>query len=226
MDDQLRWYGELLPLAGAVVVDVGANVGRISEGLWHAVGPSGQVISVEPLTEHVCTISARIAGVGASNWRVVEAAISDRAGEVILSVFDDAEAGRNAMVVPEARLATAPRTARCRRLVDVAPDATVVKLDIEGHEYAVLDDALGSMPRVLGWALELHMVDGRPLAATLARLAETGLRLFAAGRARGQADGPWRSIAIPPTLEWSAIPVARQRADGSAFKMLHVIALR
>ncbi len=39
-------------------------------------------------------------------------------------------------------------------------------------------------------------------------------------------DGDWRSEEIPATLDWSAVPPSKLRADGGGFRMLHVVARR
>ncbi len=224
-DLQLEWYASELPLHGGVVADVGANVGRLSEGFWRAAGPSGRVVSIEPLVEHAETISARIAAVGAGRWAVLNEATSSRAGQLTVHVFDD-EFGRNSMVVAAERRSAASRQVACRALADQVPDATVVKIDIEGHEYEVLDAAVPAMPGVQAWAIEFHMVSGRPLADALGRLARAGYQLRAAGRAADRPTGPWRSIPIHADLSWSAVPVAKITANGEPFKMLHVIAVK
>jgi hypothetical protein len=113
-----------------------------------------------------------------------------------------------------------------RPLADLVPDATVVKLDVEGHEYAILPGALETMPHVKAWLLELHGVADHPLEETLSRLVDRGYALMAAGTSRSNPDGPWVNVAIDPSLTWDAIPGTRTIRDGmpNLFKMLHVIA--
>src|SRR5262245_30132860 len=94
----------------------------------------------------------------------------------------DVPYGKNSVVV--AAGGEGVREVPCRRLEELVPDATVVKLDIEGHEYQVLPTALPALDKVRAWALELHMVEGHPLEQTLASFAERGYRLYAAGRKR------------------------------------------
>lgn len=223
MQAQARWYLETLPLLDAVVVDVGANVGALSAFFVRA--GARRVLSVEPLAENVAEIQRRIAEDRAEGvWSVRACAASDRAGEVHLRLGGDEETPHNSVVT--ARAEGAQRTVPCDTLAALCPDATVVKLDIEGHEYAVLDQALATLPSVRAWAIELHMVPGRPLSKTVQSLAAQGYTVIGAGRMRDDATGRWVSAPVPPTLEWDAIPVAQRRPDGSAFKMLHVVARR
>ncbi|MBK8241403.1 MAG: FkbM family methyltransferase [Deltaproteobacteria bacterium] len=239
-DRQLAWYAALLRRAdglregfvGAVVADVGAHVGALSEGFASAVGREGRVISIEPLRSNVGRIEARIAAGGHAHWSVRSVAISDHAGTLALRVarFDD---GWSSAVAGVRDGGAVRIEVPCLRLVDAVPDATVVKLDIEGHEYAVLDDALEAMPGVCAWLLELHMlVDGsRPLQGVIGRLRRAGFDVRAAGRSAGDPHGPWRAVPIDERLDWSQIPWAQARAaqgqgaPGSV-KSLHVVALR
>lgn len=225
MDGQARWYADELPLAGAVIADVGANVGRLSEVFWRE---GGTVVSIEPLRSNVRAIESRIATLHASRWTVEACAVADHDGEIELVPFVAKELD-GAWNSDRAR---APdKTARirvpCRRLSALVPDATVVKIDIEGQEYEVLDEALPRLERVQAWALELHMLSDRPLEGVLGQLHEHGFAAFAAGRAPADPpDAPWRAIEIPSTTSWSSVPIAHERKDGSVFKMLHVIARR
>jgi hypothetical protein len=90
----------------------------------------------------------------------------------------------------------------------------------------VLDEAVPRLEHVQAWALELHMVPERPLEGVLGQLHAHGFAAFAAGRQSSDPNGPWRASPIPRSLSWSEVPIARVKADGSSFKMLHVIARR
>lgn len=221
MMDQQRWYRENILLKNQVIVDLGANVGALSQFFWEASEGTGRLISVEPLVQNVAVIRDRIKRAGASAWTVEECAASSVEGTVMIGAFRLPEGGWNG-VIGSAQGVPVP----ARRLSRFVPDATVVKVDIEGHEYEVLDEALPQLKFVHTWALELHMVSGRPLEQVLAQLASHGYRLLAAGRSRSAPNGPWVSTPIPTELSWAQIPVAKTLSDGSLFKMLHLIATR
>jgi FkbM family methyltransferase len=220
---QERWYLETLPLEGEVIADVGANVGRLSQFFFDHAGPTGRVVSIEPVPDNVRVLEARVRAAASNRWTVVPRAVSTHTGELSLRVID-VDYGKNACVVPDR-----PGALRvpCTELERLVPDATVVKLDIEGHEHAILPGALAGLGRARAWALELHMVEGAPLEATLGLFAARGYRLSAAGRRRDDPGGPWLDVAIPPSLSWAQIPAApSEDGMGAAFKMLHVIARR
>jgi FkbM family methyltransferase len=220
MGDQERWYAEHLPLRDQVIADVGANVGRFSQFFWDASGGSSRVVSIEPLPENVAAIRERIRAASTDRWTVEACAVSTRKGSVGLAVQRTPEGGWNSVVTARSPMRTVP----CKPLSQIVPDATVVKVDIEGHEYGVLDEALPRLSSVQAWALELHRVPERPLQRTLGALMAHGFRVYAAAQAE---DGTgWASAEIPATLDWSQVPPAKVRADGSEFRMLHVLALR
>jgi FkbM family methyltransferase len=220
LNHQKRWYSASIALQDQFVVDVGANVGELSELFWRS--GAARVLSIEPLAENVERVRRRIALLGAVTWSVEACAATDLDGPVLLQTAHEPGGLDNSVVVT----ADGDRTVPGRRLSALAPEAQVVKVDVEGHEYVILDEALARMTRVHTWALELHMVFGRPLQTTLAALARHGFQLRAAGRRANDPSGTWVGFEIAPTLSWDRIPVARARADGTSFKMLHVLAQR
>lgn len=223
LDAQLRWYAATIPLAGAVVADVGANVGHLSQFFLDAVGDAGRVVSIEPLAENVAAIRERIAACkAAGRWTVEACAASGRKGSAALALFRTPEGHWNSRVVD----GKGARKVPTRPLSALVPEATVVKLDIEGHEYGVLEEALPVLGRVHSWAIELHAVPGVPLQHALGLLMAHGYRVYAGARRADDATGEWIGEEISATLDWAAVPPTRLRADGSAFKMLHVIARR
>ena len=228
MDAQQRWYRQALKLRGAVVADVGANVGKLSQFFFDAVGPTGRVVSIEPLPGNIKAIDKRIrkAGGGArQRWKLKKCAVSNKVGRLTLRVLNTSW-GTNSMVTAAATGKVV--TVACRPLADLVPAATVVKLDIEGHEYEVLPGALEALPKVHSWALELHCVAGQRLQNTLEGLAARGFKLFVAGHKRGDAQGEWISVPITPALGWADVPGTPQQQDGvpGLFKMVHVLAIR
>ncbi len=218
LSQQKNWYRESLPLRGAVIIDVGANVGELSELFFKQCGPKGRVVSVEPHPANIKALQKRIHKAGSKRWKLKRCAASDHQGTVSLRRLDTGS-GHNAMIADRGDF-----TAPCLPLSQLEPDATVVKLDIEGHEYVVMRDAVDKMTKVRAWAVELHKVDGFPLEDTLQRFTEAGFTLASAGQKR---DDPsrWLSVPIDATLTWDGVPGQRSKT-GRLFKMLHVIASR
>ena len=222
-DHQQCWYRQSIQLRHQVIVDVGANVGALSQFFWDASEGTSRLISIEPLPQNVALLDERIRRAGASAWTVEACAVSSVEGEALMGAFRLPECGWNGVLASTQGVQV---TVQARRLSRLVPDATVIKVDIEGHEYDVLDEALPHLSSVHTWALELHMVNSRPLEQVLAQLTSYNYRLFVASRSPSAQNGPWVSAPIPPNLSWDQIPVAKRRPDGSVFKMLHLIATR
>lgn len=229
MDAQERWYLENITIKDQIVADVGANVGRLSQFFFDHGSPKTRVISIEPVPANIAAIEKRIRKArAAKRWTLKKCAVSDRDGHLEMRLLE-ASWGDNAVVAnnsdPEK---TTTIHVACRRLSSLVPDATVVKLDIEGHEYAVLEGAIDELEKAHTWALELHGVDGHPLETTLQRFRDRGFSLVGAGRRRGEPEGPWVNFELPPSFGWDDIPGTPSIRDGvpGMFKMIHVLARR
>lgn len=228
MEGQQVWYAGEINLKNQVIADVGANIGKLSQFFWDAGKNSNSVISLEPLPQNIKHIKKRIVRSKARNWRVETVVVSDKAGECIIRRIHSTRHGWNSMVIDADADQSGSDdgkeiTVECKTLSEIAPDATVVKVDIEGHEYAVFDQALDKLPHVHTWAVELHMVAERPLGSVIKQFMQHGFTLIAATQ---DADGSWGSVNIDAQLHWDNIPAAHRAADGREFKMLHVIAKR
>ena len=220
-DKQIRWYLEELEFEGSVFVDGGANRGDFLCALWDAVGGGFEVHAVEPLEENLALLRARMPpGAG---WTLHAAALSDDDAARSVRIEVDGPSGYNCAVQTAG---AGDREVPGRRLSALVPEAKIVKLDVEGHEYAILDEALDRLPEVKAWAIEFHMVHGKPLHGALGALARRGYALRAAGVRPDDPNGPWVGFDVPPSLDWARIPVARRNPDGSVFKMVHIIAKR
>ena len=226
LQPQLRWYRRTVPLKGEVIADVGANVGDISQLFAERCGRKGKVVSIEPVPANIKAIETKIRRAKADKWwKLKRCACSNEDSRVTLRVIK-ASWGINSAVVPgdEGKTIEVP----CYRLKRLVPDATVVKLDVEGHEYAILPDVMKTLGKqVRCYALELHAVEDHPLEATLGALVDAGYALITAGHRR---DDPseWLDVPIEPTLTWAEVPGTETMRDGvpGLFKMLHVIARR
>lgn len=130
---------------GAVFVDIGANAGIYSYWAAHCMRGTGRVVAVEPDPEMRRRMQWNISTNGLSCISVVGCALSDEEGEISLLV-DARQRGRNTV---DRSHAVAEGGARrelrvpCNTLLGVARDLgleriTALKIDIEGHESAVL----------------------------------------------------------------------------------------
>lgn len=137
--------------SGSTAVDLGANIGVYTKVLSDLVGPTGSVISVEPVPQTFEVLSRLIRSLGMSNVSCVNAAISDRAGEVVMELPNYKTGGTNfyqATVVATTDDDAIESTHHVR-VPSLTLDALVagkgkigfVKCDVEGHELACLSGA-------------------------------------------------------------------------------------
>ena len=118
---------------GAVLYDIGANVGFFTLLAARLVGPSGRVVAFEPEPSSVSTLRYHVARNWLDNVIVVDAAASDQEGIAMLSGSGSAGRLGGDAGTP---VSTVTIDAYCRRASLPAPD--VIKLDVEGWEFPVL----------------------------------------------------------------------------------------
>jgi FkbM family methyltransferase len=126
---------------GAIVLDVGANVGAYTLLFSQWTGQSGRVFAFEPSPSAASSLRRPVELNDARNVEVVEAAVSDREGSAAL--YDEGVAGRSSLLaLANHRSTTTVKTMTIDRFCgerSLAPD--VVKIDVEGVEVDVLRGA-------------------------------------------------------------------------------------
>ena len=136
---------------GDFVVDVGANIGYYSLIASRLVGDAGRVLAIEPDADNCAILRHNVAGNGATNVRVVEAAASDingverlyRAGTNLGDhrTYDSGD-GRPSKSVPAFTL---------DHLVgDQAQRVDFIKIDAQGAEAKILAGMAGTLRRNAG----------------------------------------------------------------------------
>jgi FkbM family methyltransferase len=123
---------------GDVLYDIGANVGFYTVLGASIVGSEGAVYAFEPMPRNLEFLRSHVSLNRFGNVRVIDAAVSDRAGT---ATFDDTQ--HPSMGSLSAGGALTVRTVRIDDLVaagELRPP-TVVKIDVEGAEELVLAGA-------------------------------------------------------------------------------------
>lgn len=153
--DALRAFADAI-LPGAVVYDVGANVGVYSLLASSRVGAAGRVYAFEPMERNLGYLHRHLRLNRTQNCFVLEAAVSDTDGTRRFSTADwDYSMGRLAQ---EGEIVVASITLdSCVYGEKRLPPPNLIKIDVEGAEMEVLAGASRMLaefhPRVF---LEVH----------------------------------------------------------------------
>jgi FkbM family methyltransferase len=135
--DKQERFGAALS-RGAIVYDVGANVGFYTLIASRAVGPEGRVFAFEPLPRNLTYLRRHLGMNRVSNVDVVAAAVAEKVGSIGFVEGGNASTGRvdatGHLQVPGVSLDTFVHD-------QGHPPPTVIKMDIEGGEVAALRGA-------------------------------------------------------------------------------------
>jgi len=135
-----------LPRQGSVVYDVGANIGQMAAPLLH-LRPDLSVVSFEPSPSSVPWLKRSIAeSPHRPRWTLIDKAVGDHEGTVDfflsapgLSLYEGTVHTARA---PAGGMVTAPLTTLDAVWLEQGrPDVSLIKIDTEGGESAVLDGA-------------------------------------------------------------------------------------
>jgi len=125
---------------GAVVVDVGANIGIYSEFLSRCVGPTGLVHSFEPSPDNFRRLSAATRHL--SNVRLTQAAVGERSGEFKLYISDKLNVDHRAYKADgDSRRAVPTDMVALDDYLKPGQRVDLIKMDIQGYELHALRGA-------------------------------------------------------------------------------------
>jgi FkbM family methyltransferase len=175
-----------------LVVDVGANTGQFVRHL-RLIGYRGRVICFEPLTAAFASLT-RYAARDHNMLVAPRMALGDRNGDVSINVAANSESSsllKASAVHVAAESSVMPvgsETVSIRRLDDVVAghlsgdERIFLKIDVQGHELAVLRGAAELLPKLTGLQLELSLeplYEGEPLYREMIGYVESaGLELY------------------------------------------------
>ena len=146
-------FHEYQPLAGDVVVELGAEYGTDTVTLSRAVGPSGTVIAVEAHPWTCSLLSATVKANGLENVEVVNVAAVGRNGPVTLSDHGDATLS-NSLADEGVTVEGLTLDALVKRYH--LPRIDLLKVNIEGAERDALDGMEASIHLVRHAVISCH----------------------------------------------------------------------
>jgi FkbM family methyltransferase len=181
-------------LEPAFVVDVGANRGQFALDVL-AAAPRARVLSFEPLSSEADVYRKVMSG--ENRVELIECGVSDESGRREMHVSGQADSssflaptqlqtglfrGTGAIASASVDVVTLDEALHDRDI----PLNSLLKIDVQGHELAVLRGAADSLLRFRWVYAELSFVEfyeGQPLADEIvAHLADRGFRLVDLGR--------------------------------------------
>lgn len=148
---------------GSVFVDGGANIGFYSVLAAKLTGPSGRVVAFEMMPDTAAVLRRHIAGNGPLAIDVVERALFDRSGSRVRANVEPGQHGQASIVkdgsngqhMIEVETITLDEALAAYGPIDL------IKLDLEGAEYAALQGAQAVLARTACVVFESNERDER-----------------------------------------------------------------
>ena len=186
---------------GAVMYDIGANLGFFSLVAARLLGPEGRVYAFEPAPDNAAAITRNARLNQLENIDVIPRAVSSRGGTARLQVVDDQswsrleEFGEH----PDTERVLEVATVTIDELVQsgALPPPAVVKIDVEGAELAVVEGMAATIERYQpAIVCELHETH-EGFAAAMAAHAYRVVNLEGPGPIEGDRSSH-HALALPP----------------------------
>ena len=143
----------LLCRSGETVMDIGANLGRWTASAALAVGQSGRVLAIEPISRLANAIS-KTCLLNRFHWvKVINAAASDKAGEAVFSIEQENSGGSRLGTMQDDPSRTFQQLSVKTTTVDHCVEEEkieslgLIKIDVEGFESQVIAGARASLRR-------------------------------------------------------------------------------
>ncbi len=141
---------------GKLFVDVGANLGRYEVLLSRNYE---RIIAIEPSLENISFLKRNVDNAKVKNVDFLHCAVADEDGVATLFYGDHCAAHSLIEQVEIGHLAEGTeqvRTISLDTLLKKEDNIDLVKVDVEGAEWQVLEGSKEVLPRIKQWMIELH----------------------------------------------------------------------
>jgi FkbM family methyltransferase len=146
---ELEWLIANIAFEGQKIIDAGAYHGLYATIFAKAAGDLGEVVAVDPVSSNRAVIEVNLA-INGLRGQIESCVVSNTEGEVRFSAASCGHIiNRGGISRPS------------HRLRSIMPEATVVKLDIEGAEFEVVPAQIDELPAARVWIVEIHPGRGR-----------------------------------------------------------------
>lgn len=162
---EYEWVLQNIPLEGQKIADCGAHHGQYSVVFGAGAKNNCELLAVDPMPMN-CTLTEVNLLLNGIEGRIEQCAITTTEGDIRFSNQSNGFISESGGMVVKGR-----------KLSNLLPGATVVKLDIEGHEFAMLPQALEEMKNVHSWIIEVHPGEGRDPNELVGWLVKKGFRI-------------------------------------------------
>jgi FkbM family methyltransferase len=140
---------------GKLFVDVGANLGRYEVLLGKNYE---RVIAIEPSPENMSFLKRNVANVKVKNIEFLQCAISDQNGTATL--FYGEHCGAHTLIRTNLNVeGLQVKTVTLDTLLKREDNVDLVKVDVEGAEWEVLEGSKGVLPKIKKWVVEAHNLE-------------------------------------------------------------------
>ncbi len=198
-------------LNSPVILDLGANAGFEGKKMYDVFGPDAKVVFVEPLMSNMPAIVSNVFKWGMQDRSFIEhAAIFHSFGWECFNVTQEIHGQTFNGHVGFGY--SGPLVVRSKLISDIAKDANIIKVDIEGKEFVILPELVRN-PTVQILFVELHFnPPGYPNFQTYIEELLAGTQFVATGWfgcSQEQHSAVDNYYAIPPVEtigEWGKVP--------------------
>lgn len=141
---EYEWVLQNIRLEGQNIADCGSHHGQYAVVFGAGAKGNCKLLAVDPMPMN-CVLTEVNLSLNHLKGRIEQSAITTQETDIRFSNQSNGFISESGGMVVKGR-----------KLSSLMPDAQVVKLDIEGHEFVMLQQALDELPTVHSWIIEVH----------------------------------------------------------------------